>query len=212
MEKENTHVHQVYDKIASHFSNTRYKPWPQVSKYLNALPKGSIGADIGCGNGKYFTCSPNIVIGSDRSVELIKIALRRSVSTYSDAFVCDMLNMPYRNASLDFAISIAAIHHISTQDRRVQAIKNILAVLAPHGTALLYVWAKEQTNKKIQPENPDDLDVMVPWTTPDGTTYSRYYHLYREGDINIEIKLAGGKLIESGYERDNHWAVITHAV
>jgi hypothetical protein len=28
MEKE--HVYDVYEKIAPHFSNTRYKPWPKV--------------------------------------------------------------------------------------------------------------------------------------------------------------------------------------
>ena len=28
MEKE--HVYDVYEKIAPHFSNTRYKPWPRV--------------------------------------------------------------------------------------------------------------------------------------------------------------------------------------
>ena len=27
-EMEKKHVYEVYDKIAPHFSNTRYKPWP----------------------------------------------------------------------------------------------------------------------------------------------------------------------------------------
>jgi len=27
---EKKHVYEVYDKIAPHFSNTRYKPWPQI--------------------------------------------------------------------------------------------------------------------------------------------------------------------------------------
>jgi len=32
MEKE--HVYDVYDKIAPHFSHTRYKPWPKVKQFL----------------------------------------------------------------------------------------------------------------------------------------------------------------------------------
>ena len=27
---EKKHVYEVYEKIAPHFSNTRYKPWPKV--------------------------------------------------------------------------------------------------------------------------------------------------------------------------------------
>jgi alkylated DNA repair protein alkB family protein 8 len=27
---EKKHVYEVYEKIAPHFSNTRYKPWPKI--------------------------------------------------------------------------------------------------------------------------------------------------------------------------------------
>jgi hypothetical protein len=37
---EKQFVYEVYDKIAPHFSNTRYKPWPQVVKFLESLPQG----------------------------------------------------------------------------------------------------------------------------------------------------------------------------
>jgi len=36
MEKE--HVYDVYEKIAPHFSNTRYKPWPKVEEFMNTIP------------------------------------------------------------------------------------------------------------------------------------------------------------------------------
>ena len=29
-EMEKKHVYEVYEKIAPHFSNTRYKPWPKI--------------------------------------------------------------------------------------------------------------------------------------------------------------------------------------
>ena len=40
-EIEKKHVYEVYDKISAHFSETRYKPWPQVSEFLNSLEKDS---------------------------------------------------------------------------------------------------------------------------------------------------------------------------
>lgn len=51
LELEN--VHNVYDKIADHFSETRHSPWPKVQEFIDKLLPGSILLDIGCGNGKY---------------------------------------------------------------------------------------------------------------------------------------------------------------
>ena len=45
---EAQHVHNVYSQIASHFSDTRYKPWPRVAQFLQQqLPPGSLVADVG---------------------------------------------------------------------------------------------------------------------------------------------------------------------
>lgn len=31
---EEQHVHSVYNEIASHFSMTRYKPWPVIKEFI----------------------------------------------------------------------------------------------------------------------------------------------------------------------------------
>lgn len=67
MKMEDMYVHEVYEKIAVHFSRTRQKPWPIVEKYLLKQPIGSLGVDIGCGNGRYLSINPNLfLIGIDR--------------------------------------------------------------------------------------------------------------------------------------------------
>lgn len=77
MEKQ--HVYEVYEKIAPHFSHTRYKPWPKIAEHLNSLTEGSIVADVGCGNGKYLGVNPKIqMVGTDRSFNLISICRERS--------------------------------------------------------------------------------------------------------------------------------------
>src|ERR1700728_2385874 len=71
---EEEHVHEVYQQIASHFSSTRYKPWPIVHDFLLSQSPCSVGLDIGCGNGKYLTVNRDIfIIGSDRSSKLASI-------------------------------------------------------------------------------------------------------------------------------------------
>lgn len=69
------HVYKVYDKIASHFSATRYKAWPRVVNFLQHVKKGSIVLDIGCGNGRNMDVNPAIqIIGIDRCLPLLNIA------------------------------------------------------------------------------------------------------------------------------------------
>lgn len=50
---EQSHVHQVYDVIASDFSRTRHTRWPFVERFVEQLPSSSVVLDAGCGNGKY---------------------------------------------------------------------------------------------------------------------------------------------------------------
>lgn len=38
-------------------------------------------------------------------------------------------------------------------------------------------------------------------------TFQRYYHLYRKGELEADIVSAGGIALESGYEKDNWWAI-----
>ena len=64
---EQTYVHSVYNAIAPHFSRTRFKPWPVVDGFLRSRAPGSVGIDVGCGNGKYLGVNPDVVmVGSDR--------------------------------------------------------------------------------------------------------------------------------------------------
>mmetsp|Transcript_14271 Transcript_14271/g.13846 ORF Transcript_14271/g.13846 Transcript_14271/m.13846 type:complete len:228 (+) Transcript_14271:222-905(+) len=119
---EKKHVYEVYEKIAPHFSNTRHKPWPNIKRYLDALPMGSLNCDVGCGNGKYLGVNwPNIVnIGTDRSFNLIGICRERDQNYQT--FVCDSLKLPVRDSVFDSVISIAVVHHFSTKSLRVAAI------------------------------------------------------------------------------------------
>jgi len=224
--KEEHYVHDVYEAIAPHFSDTRYKPWPVVDKFLNDLQPGLIGVDVGCGNGKYLGINKNVyIIGSDRCSNLIKICKERGY----ESLVADNLSLPYRSDSFDFAISIAVIHHFTTPERRREAIEEILRVLKKGSKVLIFVWAFEQERKKY-----DEQDVLIPWHIPkkkylnkntlnkkDYTEseksehlvkYERYYHLFKKGELDDLVnQIEIGKVVETGYDRDN-WYVIAERI
>ncbi|KUI73934.1 tRNA (carboxymethyluridine(34)-5-O)-methyltransferase [Cytospora mali] len=400
---EETHVHGVYEAIAPHFSATRHRPWPFVSSFLASQPPGSVGLDVGCGNGKNMGVNRDVVmLGCDRSAALVGLArdlwcsrrYRRrqhdgdgddlkeeqkkvevgveaeaadgtgGVIQGADVAVADSLVLPFREAGADFAICIAVIHHLSTRERRVDAIRQLLRCIRRRvdeeeeeedddddddegdvsggaggggggGRVLVYVWALEQSSSRRGWDEGGEQDLLVPWvmkappqkkekkekktktktktqkkqkkqpkgpnqgqgqgqgrdavanenttaaennleragggvlaggedgetlqgqqerqqrqheqrqeqqqqqqqqdvdaaaTAAAGTaerdsddskqqqqqqqedrqadkTFHRYYHLYRKGELEEEVVSAGGKVISSGYERDNWWVI-----
>ncbi|KAJ5105159.1 hypothetical protein NUU61_002506 [Penicillium alfredii] len=219
---EQQHVHDVYQQIAGHFSATRYKPWPVVERFLKELNPGAVGLDVGCGNGKYLTVNRNVfIIASDRSENLVRFAVQHQPH---GTVVADIFSLPHRDAFFDFAISIAVVHHLSTPARRIDAIAEILRTLKPGsethvgGRVLIYVWALEQKTSRRGWDKGDKQDIMVPWVrkgapSQDGPeqsqTFHRYYHLYQAGELEHDISSAGGRVLESGYDKDNWWAIAT---
>ncbi|ODV87884.1 hypothetical protein CANARDRAFT_193591 [[Candida] arabinofermentans NRRL YB-2248] len=213
--QESLYVHEVYNEIAQHFSQTRYKPWPIVAGFLESQNDYNVGVDVGCGNGKYLNINNKLyMVGSDYSTGLIEQAQTLHKGEVSnDRMVADGLYLPHDSNTFDFAISIAVIHHFSTRERRVECIKEILRVLRPKGRALIYCWALEQEKSRRGYSKGMDQDVLVPWPVveevapPVAETKMRFYHLYRKGELEEDCISAGSTIVDGGYERDNWWTV-----
>ena len=73
--------------------------------------------------------------------------------------VVTLLDIPLLDNSIDYIMSIAVIHHLSTSNRRLASLKEIYRVLKIGGRALIYAWAKEQPKFK----NETKQDVFVKW-------------------------------------------------
>jgi alkylated DNA repair protein alkB homolog 8 len=145
-EIEKNFVHQVYDAIAPHFSSTRFAKWPKVATFLNSLGPGSVVLDAGCGNGKYLGFNPDcFFIGCDISPSLIEICEKRG----HEVLVADAVNLPHRENFGDAAISIAVLHHLSTEMRRRKAIEELVRVVKKGGLVLITVWAVEQEDESL---------------------------------------------------------------
>lgn len=145
-EIEKKYVHRVYDAIAPHFSSTRFAKWPKVATFLNSLPSGSLVLDAGCGNGKYLGLNPRCYfIGCDISAPLINICAERG----NEVIVADAVNLPYRSGYGDAAISIAVLHHLSTESRRKKAVDELIRVVKKGGLILITVWAVEQEDRSL---------------------------------------------------------------
>ncbi|EFN89740.1 Alkylated DNA repair protein alkB-like protein 8 [Harpegnathos saltator] len=239
---ENSYVHKVYEEISNHFSETRHKQWPNVTKFLGNLEEGTLLLDVGCGNGKYLCGNENIYkLGCDHSSGLAEICRNRGF----EVLLCDCLYLPYRDKSVDAVISIAVIHHLSTRDRRKRAIAEMMRVLRPNGKCLIYVWAKEQRRDsaesfylKYESKNKDKYreinrriseyqltlpihenrtnfvhsDMLVPWKKKGGERFLRYYHVFQEGELAELCAEISATMLKSVYYDQGNWCVILEKI
>ncbi|CAM9535428.1 unnamed protein product, partial [Ectocarpus fasciculatus] len=234
---EQAHVFDVYDQIAVHWHHTRgirKVYWHRVKDFLDSLPKGTLIADVGSGDGKYFGVNPGVVsIGCDRSEELLKV----SWSTEFETLCCDAVKLPYRDNVYDAAICIAVMHHLATVSRRLSLLSEMIRIVAPGGFVVVQAWAQEQgeTSKRTF----ESQDVLVPWqlqstftgkeqektgvekkdgeennglvnTFPGNNTakiFQRYCHVYKEGELEeLCLRVPNTEIIETGWDKGN-WFV-----
>lgn len=187
---EKKHVHAVYDCIATQWHHTRGRKgvlWPGATVFLQELPKGSVVADVGCGDGKYFPAiygAGSFVIGSDISLPLLETAVkavkagkqggeemipesrrvddRKAMLNARPAVaVADCMHVPLRNRSFDAAICIAVMHHLSTKARRIRCLTELARIVKLGGMINVQAWAIDQDAGSKR--NFAATDVFVPF-------------------------------------------------
>ncbi len=165
---ERDHVHKVYDAIATQWHHTRGKRgvlWPSATQFVQNLSEGSLVADVGCGDGKYFPAiweAGSYVIGTDISLPLLETSVlaeqenvpesrrvgqhRRGLQKRPAVAVADCMFVPLRSKSCDAAICIAVMHHLSTTDRRIRCLEELSRIVKPNGRIHVQAWAMEQAS------------------------------------------------------------------
>ena len=200
-------IRLTYEKIAESFAATRVRPWPEVLEFVGGLPADSRVLDLGCGNGRHAKIAAargHRVVGLDFSRGLLSIGRRESTVAVRGGIGWiegDAATLPLRDSSFDAAICVAVLHHVPTAEDRIALLAEVRRVLRPEARVFLTVWSKEQP--RFEPF-PDSVDVEVPWTMPDGSAVPRFYHLFREGELErliIESGLHG----ESFFLRAGNW-------
>ena len=210
MDYEKTYVRDVYGSIAKHFDITRKYHWRGVKKFLNTFYPVSYGIDIGCGNGRNMLYRDDLkMVGVDNCQELIDICEKKGL----DVRLSDVCSLPYLDNSFEFALSIAVFHHLSTEERRITALKEMIRVLQPGGRGLLSLWSVEQP--KSLKRNFKKGDNIVLWKYPDnyyignGESFERFYYIYDKEMFEAYIENVADLIeIEKIYNEMGNWYCI----
>lgn len=112
----------------------RIFPWDR-------LPPGSIGADIGCGSGRWASLvAPRVghLHLVDPSGDALAVARKNLSNAVNVSFYQTSADeLPFEHGSLDFAYSLGVLHHVlDTED----AIRSIANVLKPGAPFLIYLY------------------------------------------------------------------------
>jgi tRNA (uracil-5-)-methyltransferase TRM9 len=210
-EFENIYVKRVYNIIADDFNRTRYSYWDYVHKFILSLKSFESMLDLGCGNGKYLSVREDLdLYALDNCENLIQIVKHKYPLVKT--FISDVSTTPFDSASFDSIISIAVIHHLATQERRLDMIREIIRILKPDGQALITAWATEQTNTNTLTKAnkiSDSNDWLIPWEDKKKKIISqRFYHLFGKDEFEkLLSNFPNIKIIDSKYDKDN-WNVI----
>ncbi|WP_316804827.1 class I SAM-dependent methyltransferase [Pedobacter nototheniae] len=151
MEKGNRrNVFEVYDKIATWFSENRYTGLlekPYLDKLISFLPVDAKILDLGCGTGKpileYLFNSGFKVVGVDASQKMLEIAIQ---SFPSVAFIQQDMRVLSLNEKFDAIIAWDSFFHLPADDQRAMfdVFKNNInpkgLLLFTSGTALGEAW------------------------------------------------------------------------
>lgn len=201
---ERRFVHRFYEENAQEFSATRRKHWEMVRRFLDEFnfPQAAV-LDAGCGNGRGFLC-PNVV-GLDYSSNLLDEARKMGGLGLVRG---DVTDLPFADESFDLVLSIAVIHHLSTHERRAQALQEMERVLKTGGKLLLYVWGDAaHTRRKFSRIGDESSgDYFATWNLRD--EIKRYYHLYDMEELLCFCRDLGLKIVRYGYEEQSLFVVL----
>jgi ubiquinone/menaquinone biosynthesis C-methylase UbiE len=110
------------------------------------LPQNAIGADVGCGSGRWaILMSPRVAHLHlvDASSEALSVA-QKNLAPFSNCSFhhASVDDMPIPDESLDFAYSLGVLHHVPDT---AKAIQSVAKKIKPGGIFLVYLYYRFDT-------------------------------------------------------------------
>ena len=182
------HTIDTYNTKIESFIKSRYSRWFEVENFINSLPDSNI-LDVGCGSGinmfnrsvddTRYLSSGHIPLerypvhnwtGCDYSEKLVQHCQNNGLNVV----FADMCDLPFENNQFDAIICIASFHHLSTLERRQEALSEMMRVCK--GPILISVLRDTLNCKKVQ--HIGDGDINFPFQDSE-----RYYHIFGKGEF-----------------------------
>jgi len=196
----------VFDQIAESWYRVRH--WPLLREELDGLAARWHGGrllNIGCAHGPDFLPFRQSLqlYGLDSSPAMLRQAVRYSTKFkfYVNLVAGDALSLPFPDNTFDWAISVAAYHHIRGREEREKAFEELRRVLKPKGEAFVTVWNGGQPRFWFKSK-----EQRVPWRLKEKMVY-RYYYLFSYGELRKLLVKTGWEIITMSPEKSYRFPI-----
>lgn len=177
---------------------------PELEELSRRWQKGRL-LNVGSGHGPDFLPFKDRfdLYGVDFSGEMIRLARRyaRKFRFPVNLQVADARNLPFAGETFDWAISVAAYHHLKGRQEQASCLQELKRVLKPGGEAFLTVWNRCQPRFWFKGK-----EYTAPWKAGGKVIY-RYYYLFTYWEFESLVKKAGFRILKSFPERSYHFPV-----
>lgn len=205
---------KFYDQFGDSFSATRQRLQPGVKKFLDSIQEDDSVLDLGCGNGHFLheihqRNHKAALLGVDFSLPLLRnaestpgVEFREVDLTKLSAFSGQlMVNGPWSIVTL-----FATLHHIPSNEIRLDILKTAKMILKPGGKFILSNWQflnSEKLKARIQPwsriglsdNDVDKGDYLLDWKSGgEGLRYAHHFSaeellgLAEQAGFNVEAE------------------------
>jgi tRNA (uracil-5-)-methyltransferase TRM9 len=169
----------LYTNIAVEFDRTRGYVWPCVRNFIDSIQDKSRLSifEAGCGNGRNLLYARNAGFGAVSGIDILPKFVEICQSKSLDVSIGDILEQ--KTQRYDIILSVAVIHHLDSEEKRIRSIKNLLNSLKEGGRLFLTFWSYEKGNS-IAKKDFMLGDNIVPWRSKrtGEILENRYYYIY----------------------------------
>ncbi|MGB7872937.1 MAG: methyltransferase domain-containing protein [Anaerolineales bacterium] len=216
---------KFYTDFGEPFSATRGRIQPGVRRVLDSLDGDETILDLGCGNGELARTLARdghrgAYLGLDFSLPLLADAKAPSEGFQAEFAEVDLTKLsaisnqhlatgsPRAGTSWSLITAFAVIHHIPSQDLRLNILKSVHEFLTEDGRFIHSNWQflnssrlrgriRSWSEAGLTEEDVNEGDYLLDWRS--GGTGLRYVHHFSETELSELAESSGFKIIETFY-------------
>jgi tRNA (uracil-5-)-methyltransferase TRM9 len=210
---------QFYTDFGGAFSATRRRLQPGVRRILDSLDGDETILDLGCGNGELARTLARdghhgAYLGLDFSLPLLKDADSGPGKFSAEFREVDLTQLSAFSNQLsaleDWSVitAFAVLHHIPSQELRLDILKTIHKLLAEGGRFIHSNWqflnsprlrqrVRKWSEAGLTEADVDEGDYLLDWRS--GGTGLRYVHHFNENELATLAESSGFSVLETFY-------------
>ena len=192
--------HKFYNKFGDEFSATRWRLQNGVKKILETIKEDDTVLDLGCGNGLFLqTLSKRghnaSLLGVDFSLPLLRDADSSGGVEFQEIDLTKLSafgNQLTVNGQWAIVTMFATLHHIPSNEIRIDILRTVKKLLKPDGKFILSNWQflnSEKLKSRIQSwekvnlskDDVDKDDYLLDWRS--GGEGLRYAHHFSREEL-----------------------------